>query len=188
MDRFVVKKLMNDFTYNAVAKMNASDGMQWQSLLLAGLVHLALLAFLVIGVQWQSSETVAVEVDVWDMTTREAAPLPIEPELPKEDPQPIVEPPKEIEKPVEQEDPEIAIAQEKKRKKLEKEKEDAKKQTGEKAVKVVLASEQEQNRIQLDYLNSLEEMNNLYDQGRLKAIEEKKRRRPHKTTATARFC
>ena len=125
MDRFVGKKLMNDFTYNAVAKMNASDGIQWQSLLLAGLVHLALLAFLVIGVQWQSSETIAVEAEVWDLTTREAAPLPTEPELPKEDPQPIVEPPKEIEKPIEQEDPEIAIAQEKKRKKLEKEKQDA---------------------------------------------------------------
>ena len=134
---------MNDFTYNAVAKMNASDGMQWQSLLLAGLVHLALLAFLVIGVQWQSSETVAVEVDVWDMTTREAAPLPIEPELPKEDPQPIVEPPKEIEKPVEQEDPEIAIAQEKKRKKLEKEKQDELKKLELKKAELELAKKKE---------------------------------------------
>ena len=114
---------MNDFTYNAAASMRSGDGLQWQSLTLAGLVHLLLFAFLVIGVQWQSSETVAVEAEIWDLTTREAAPLPVAPELPVEEPKPIVEAPKEIEKVIEKEDPEIAIAQEKKRKQLEKEKE-----------------------------------------------------------------
>lgn len=113
---------MNEFTYNAATQVHPRDGLQWQSLSLAGLVHLLLFAFLVIGVQWQSSETVAVEAEIWDLTTREAAPLPVAPEPPIEEPKPVVEPPKEIEKVVEKEDPEIIIAQEKKRKQLEKEK------------------------------------------------------------------
>ena len=134
---------MNDFTYNAAKRMPASNGLQWQSLTLAGLVHLVLLAFLVIGVQWQSSETVAVEAEVWDMTTREAAPLPEVQELPKEEIKPVEEPPKVIEKPVEQEDPEIAIALEKKRKQLEKEKQEELKKLELKKAELELAKKKE---------------------------------------------
>lgn len=134
---------MNDFTYNAAMKMPASNGLQWQSLTLAGLVHLLLLAFLIIGVQWQSSETVAVEAEVWDMTTREAAPLPEVQELPKEEIKPVEEPPKVIEKPVEQEDPEIAIALEKKRKQLEKEKQEELKKLELKKAELELAKKKE---------------------------------------------
>ncbi|MBR7801091.1 energy transducer TonB [Undibacterium fentianense] len=108
---------MNEFIYNS-RKFNPHDDAIWKSLALAGLVHGLLLMFLVVGIQWQSSEMVAVEAEVWDLTTREAAPLPVPVEEVKEEPKPVIEAPKEVEK----EDPEIAIAQEKKRKELEKKK------------------------------------------------------------------
>ncbi len=44
------------------------------SLLLALLVHLALLGFLWIGVSWQSNEQGGVEAEIWDIQYREAAP------------------------------------------------------------------------------------------------------------------
>lgn len=118
------KEVMTEFTYNAMPPIAQTDGSVWKSLGLAAMVHLFLLAFLWIGVQWQSQESTAVEAEVWDMTTRDAAPKVI-PEAPVEVP---VEAPKEIEppKPVQQEevkeDPEIALAQEKKRKLEEKKK------------------------------------------------------------------
>ena len=96
------------------------DSSQWKSMFLAGSVHLLLIAFLWLGVQWQSKVTTAVEAEVWDMTVRQAAPLPVEVTPPepvvekKPEPVQIKEEPKE--------DPEIAIAQEKKRLKLEQEK------------------------------------------------------------------
>ncbi|MBC3874626.1 cell envelope integrity protein TolA [Undibacterium sp. LX15W] len=118
-------------------------GLQWQSIALAALVHLLLLAFLVIGVQWQSSETTAVEAEVWDMTTREAAPLPEPvPEEVKPVIEPIVEKPREIEKPIE-EDPEIAIAQEKKRKQIEKDKQEELKKAELKKAELELAKKKE---------------------------------------------
>lgn len=132
---------MSEFTYNAAAKMQ-DHGLQWQSIALAALVHLLLLAFLVIGVQWQSSETTAVEAEVWDMTTREAAPLPV-PEQVVEEVKPVVEPPKEVEKPIEKEDPEIVIAQEKKRKQAEKEKQEELKKAELKKVELELAKKKE---------------------------------------------
>lgn len=118
------KEVMTEFTYNAMPPIAQNDGLVWKSLGLAAMVHLFLLAFLWIGVQWQSQESTAVEAEVWDMTTRDPAPKVI-PEVPVEVP---VEAPKEIEppKPVQQEevkeDPEIALAQEKKRKLEEKKK------------------------------------------------------------------
>jgi colicin import membrane protein len=56
---------------------------EWRSITLAALVHIALLAFLWVGVQWQNTESTAVEAEIWDVTTREAAPpaaAPIPPE------------------------------------------------------------------------------------------------------------
>lgn len=132
---------MNEFTYNASANLQ-EHGLQWQSFALAALVHLLLLAFLVIGVQWQSSETTAVEAEVWDMTTREAAPL-IAPEPVPEEVKPVIEPPKEVEKPVEKEEPEIAIAQEKKRKQAEKDKQEELKKAELKKAELELAKKKE---------------------------------------------
>ena len=56
----------------------------WKSLFLAVLVHLSLFAFLWIGISWQNQHPIAVEAEVWDMTTRQAAPLPV----PQTEPEP----------------------------------------------------------------------------------------------------
>jgi colicin import membrane protein len=90
---------------------------------LAVLVHGALLAFLWIGVQWQSSHPPAQDVEVWDLTYREAAP--IAPVVPLVEPTPVEPTPVKPEPKVEvkeEPDPEIVLAQEKKRKALEEKK------------------------------------------------------------------
>jgi colicin import membrane protein len=103
---------------------------QWRSVGLALLVHLALLAFLWVGVSWQSLTPTTVEAEIWDPKSRDAAPPPPEPE-----PEPVPEPPKPTPEPkppapqvvpeppkAKLADPDIALEQEKKRKQ-EKEKE-----------------------------------------------------------------
>jgi colicin import membrane protein len=102
---------------------------RWSALILAGVMHAALLTFLWIGVRWQNENPVAVEAEVWDTQIRQAAPKP----QPRPDPvieKPIVKPIKPIpvpipvpvptpivEKPVEKSPPpDIALEQEKKRK------------------------------------------------------------------------
>jgi len=113
---------MTEFTYNAMPSVARNEALEWKSLGLATAVHLFLLAFLWIGVQWQSQESTAVEAEVWDMTVRQAAPVP---EVPVEIPKEVlkeVEPPKPVQQEEVKEDPEIALAQEKKRKLEEKKK------------------------------------------------------------------
>lgn len=96
---------------------------QLRSIALAALVHVLLLSFLWIGIRWQNKASPAEEVEVWDMTRRDAAPKPvIEPE-----PQIVEDKPKiptPVKEEVEKEDPEIALAQEKKRKLAEKKKQE----------------------------------------------------------------
>lgn len=94
---------------------------QWRSMALAAMVHGLLLAFLWVGVRWQSQQTTAVEAEVWDMTTRQAAPkaIPVEIAPPEPEKVPLVLP---KEAPVE--DPEIALTQEKNRKLKEKKKQE----------------------------------------------------------------
>jgi colicin import membrane protein len=97
---------------------------QWRSVGLALLVHLALLAFLWVGVSWQSLTPTTVEAEIWDPKSRDAAPPPPEPE-----PEPVPEPPKPAPEPkppapqvvpeppkAKLADPDIALEQEKKRK------------------------------------------------------------------------
>ena len=74
------------------------EPVQWRSVILAALVHGLLLAFLWIGVQWQSQQTTAVEAEVWDMTTRQAAPktAPEEIKLPEPEKIEVASPVKEI--------------------------------------------------------------------------------------------
>ncbi len=112
-------QMMKEFSSN---KLSVRATPQWQPVALAALVHGLLLAFLWVGVQWQSQETIAVEAEVWDMTTREAAPKALPPpetapEVEKISP-PVpakaVMPEPEVVKDLI--DPEIALAQEKKRK------------------------------------------------------------------------
>lgn len=100
---------------------------RWRAIILAALVHAALLAFLWIGVRWQNEAPTTIEAEVWSPQPREAAPLP-EPVAEKEpEPAPVIkEAPREIPKPQVEEPPvvkpDIALEQEKKRKELEKKK------------------------------------------------------------------
>jgi colicin import membrane protein len=95
-----------------------------RSLLFAALVHAALLAFLWIGVQWQSNVPATIEAEVWDPQPREAAPLPEPVKTPEPTPQPVIkEPPKpKVVEPPPVAKPDIALEQEKKRKALEEKK------------------------------------------------------------------
>ena len=104
---------------------------RWPSLALAAAVHIGLLAFLFIGVNWQNNEPVAVEAEVWDMKTQAAAPPPPPPqeiETPTQEPEkapaeapPPPPPPPVVEQPPAPKAPDIALEREKKqaeRKKL----------------------------------------------------------------------
>jgi colicin import membrane protein len=96
---------------------------RWPAIGLAVGVHALLLAFLWIGVSWQNNTPVAVEAEIWDVTTQTAAPPPApapepepEPETPPPRPAPkAVEPPPVVEKP-QPKAPDIALEREKKRK------------------------------------------------------------------------
>jgi colicin import membrane protein len=105
----------------------------WRSFTLAVLVHLALVALLWIGVRWQNETPMAVEAEIWNPQTQQAAPKPQpEPEAVQPPPTPaprVVETPKpqpapQVERPVEKpvQNPDIALEQEKKRR-LKEEKE-----------------------------------------------------------------
>ncbi|MES2106650.1 MAG: cell envelope integrity protein TolA [Pseudomonadota bacterium] len=100
---------------------------RWPAIALAAMVHVLLLAFLWIGVQWQNQESTAVEAEVWDMQTREAAPKPVPQEAVEPKPEKVQPPAPPVAKPeVPKEDPEIALEQERKRKLAEKKKEEEK--------------------------------------------------------------
>lgn len=95
---------------------------RWRALALAALVHLALLAFLWIGIRWQNRTPETVEAEVWNLKAQEAAPVPQatpvpptpQPKEPPAPPPPAPTPvPKVVTPPVE--DPEIKIAREKKK-------------------------------------------------------------------------
>ena len=64
---------------------------RWRAALLAVLVHIGLLAFLWIGVSWQSETPVGIEAEIWSPQNREAAPViappPVTP-APKPEPKP----------------------------------------------------------------------------------------------------
>jgi len=107
----------------------------WRSVALSLLVHLALLAFLWVGVSWQSLTPTTVEAEIWDAVQRDAAPPPepepapapvLVPPKPASEPKPAPEPKRQEPKPpapvvapeppkAKLADPDIALAQEKKR-------------------------------------------------------------------------
>ncbi len=103
----------------------------WRSFALAIGMHALLFVFLWGGINWQNSEPVAVEAEVWDLTTQQAAPPPppvpeSKPE-PKPEPEPTpappppppkVAPPEKVAPP--KVDPEIALKKEREKKKEEK--------------------------------------------------------------------
>lgn len=100
---------------------------RWRAILLAAMVHLALLTFLWVGIHWKSDTPATVEAEVWDPQPREAAPLPQPANEPPPQPEvktPPPPPPPVVEKPVEKPiaKPDIALEQEKKRKEQERKK------------------------------------------------------------------
>jgi colicin import membrane protein len=108
---------------------------RWPSIGLAVGVHALLIAFLVIGVNWQNNTPVAVEAEIWDVTTQTAAPPPPppepepepEPETPPPEPTPraVPPPPPPVEQPAPPKQPDIALEREKKRQEDLKRKEEA---------------------------------------------------------------
>jgi colicin import membrane protein len=99
----------------------------WRSLTLALVMHIALFAFLWIGVRWQNDTPLVVEAEIWDPQIREAAPLP-DPTPPPPPPVPVPEPvkpppPPKIEEPVVAK-PDIALEKEKEKKRKEQEQKD----------------------------------------------------------------
>ena len=152
---------------------------QWRSVGLALLVHLALLAFLWIGVSWQSLTPTTVEAEIWDPRSRDAAPPPPEPvpEPPKPAPEPKPPAPEVAPEPPKAKlaDPDIALEQEKKRKQ-EKERE--------KLAEEKLAEEkqkrEEQEKKQLEEEQALKDKKKLEEEQKRKqeaaAAEEQRRR------------
>ena len=140
------------------------------------LVHSILLAFLWIGVSWQSVTPVAVEAEIWNISPQEAAPPPppepvtpqpvVEPKpappaVKKLKPNPVVEPkpvptPKAAAEPKQPKiktiDPDIALEKEKKRKQEQHDKELA-----EQLIKEKLAEEKAQKEAELERKKLAEE-------------------------------
>ena len=103
---------------------------RWPAIGLAVGVHAALLAFLVIGINWTNNQPVAVEAEVWDTTVQSAAPPAPQPEPEPEaepetpPPTPRVAEPPPVEQPAPPKQPDIALEREKKRKEELKRKEE----------------------------------------------------------------
>jgi colicin import membrane protein len=150
---------------------------RWRAIILAAVVHAMLFGFFWIGIRWQNEQPVAVEAEVWDMQTKQAAPRPEpkpEPEI-KPEPKPIVKqapaPEKIEEKPVAK--PDIVLEQEKKRKEELK-----KRQDEEKSKQKRLADER---RIDEEKRKKAEAEERRIDQEQLKkAAAEKKRKEDDK--------
>ncbi len=99
---------------------------RFPAILLALMVHGVLLGFLWFGINWQNTEPVAVEAEVWDMDIKQAA-MPPEPEPPRPipprpepTPQPAPPPPKPVEQAVTPKTPDIALERLKEKKLQEK--------------------------------------------------------------------
>lgn len=125
---------------------------RWRALVLAALVHVALLAFLWFGVSWQNTVPVAIEAEIWSPQVREAAPEPepLPPPIAQPEPPKAVPPkPAPIPEPVARTpDPEISLEKKRKQeleKKLAEELE--KKRLLEEREKKRLAEEQEKQRL-----------------------------------------
>jgi colicin import membrane protein len=142
---------------------------RWPAIGLAVGVHAALLAFLVIGINWTNNQPVAVEAEVWDTSVQQAAPPAPQPE-PQPEPEPetppptptprVVEPPPKVE-PAPPKQPDIAIEREKKRKEE-------------------LKQRQEQERIEREEQRERELAEKREQEKKDKALAEKKKREDEK--------
>lgn len=105
---------------------------RWRAITLAAAVHVALLVFFWIGIDWQSETPIAVQAEIWDLNAREAAPLAPpklqpkpEPKVEtKPEPKPIVKPPLPKVEPDTPPVPKVDIALEKEKKRKEQERKD----------------------------------------------------------------
>jgi len=101
---------------------------RWRAITLAVAVHVALLTFLWVGVNWQSHPPEELQAEIWSDQARDSAPLPPEPKpdptpQPKPDPEPVVKTPPKVEPDVPPPPKvDIALEKEKKRNELEKQK------------------------------------------------------------------
>lgn len=164
---------------------------RWRAITLAVVVHLALLAFFWIGINWQNETPLTVEAEIWDPQYKEAAPLPTppepqpQPEPPKPEPVPQPQPepkapPKVIDEPkVEKPDINLEKEKEKKRKeelekkekaeKLKAEKEREKKEQEEKDK----AEREKQQKLDADKQKKLKEEKQKEEEAKKKADAEK---------------
>ena len=178
---------MNDATRYHIPK----EPGRWRAMTLAAVVHLALVAFLWIGIRWHSETPVAVEAEIWSPQAQQAAPKPEpqpEPEpTPKvqEAPKPQPAPPpveREAARPVEKPvvpDPEIAIEQQrKKRLKEERERRLAEEREEEKRQeeKERLAAQKKQEQQRAEDKRHKEELAKAEEAKERKLEEEKKRK------------
>lgn len=139
---------------------------RWRAIALAVAVHAALFAFLWIGIRWQSETPVAIEAEVWDMQTKDAAPKQAEPEplpepeparKPVPEPEPVAkpEPKPAVKAPVEK--PDIALEQERKKKEKAKREEEERlarlkeeKEQAEKEKKALAEKEKKEKQLALE--------------------------------------
>jgi len=95
----------------------------WRSVALAIGMHALLFVFLWGGIRWQNTQPTAVEAEVWDLSTQQAAPPPPPQPEPEQQPEPEpappppapAAPPEKVAPP--QPDPEIALRKEREKKK-----------------------------------------------------------------------
>lgn len=149
---------------------------RWRAIALAAVVHVALLTFLWVGVNWQSETPVEVEAEIWSPQARDAAPQAPEPDpqpqpKPEPKPEPVKEPPKA--EPVEPPPPKIDIAleKEKKRKELEKKQKQQAEQEREDKLKKQKA---EQDRLEKEKQEKLAEQKKA-DQQKQAALDKKRK-------------
>ena len=142
------------------------------ALILAGAMHVLLFLFLWIGIHWQNKTPVGVDAEIWDMTTREAAPIPEAPLPPAavEKTQPPKPSPQEIK---DEHEVEIALERAKEKKILE-----AKQLEQQKIAQQKQLSEQEQalkRQAELENDQKKQDLAKVATQKKMDAIAQKQR-------------
>jgi colicin import membrane protein len=110
---------MNDTPYSVPKEPG-----RWRAIALAVAVHVALVIFLWIGINWQSHPPEELQAEIWSEQARDSAPTPPEPDpkpQPKPEPDPVVKTPPKVE-PDTPPPPKVDIALEKEKKRKEQEK------------------------------------------------------------------
>jgi colicin import membrane protein len=162
-------------------------GSGWRAFGLALATHALLFLFLGIGINWQNTQPVAVEAEVWDLTTQQAAPPPPPAEEPEPQPEPrpapepepvppppapapAPPPPKEVAPP--KPDPEIALKKEREKKKEE-----------EKRIAAEKAEEKRKQKLEEEKERKLAEQKKKEDEKKKREEEEKERLAEQKEAA-----